>query len=221
MTARPRRGDRLQRREKSGLASCGVSTAVGSSRMRMRASRYRALSISTRWRSPTDRSRRPARQGSTDQAVVAASWRRQFLSAGLAWSWRHDQQALRAQRDVFQHGQVFGQREVLMHHADTGAEWRPGLTPAVNAFAVDQHRRPHRPGNGRTECSSASSCPRRSPPARQAPRRVEASGKHSSLAARVPKRLVTPRNARYWFAIHDGTRLPARRARTTTSAQCR
>ncbi len=33
--------------------SCGVSTAVGSSRIRMRAPRTRALRISTRWRSPT------------------------------------------------------------------------------------------------------------------------------------------------------------------------
>ena len=35
--------------------SCGVSTAVGSSRIRMRAPRTRAFKISTRWRSPTVR----------------------------------------------------------------------------------------------------------------------------------------------------------------------
>ena len=35
--------------------SCGVRTAVGSSRIRIFAPRYRALTISTRWRSPTDR----------------------------------------------------------------------------------------------------------------------------------------------------------------------
>ena len=39
----------------SAVVSCGVSTAVGSSRIRMRASRKSALRISTRWRSPTDR----------------------------------------------------------------------------------------------------------------------------------------------------------------------
>ena len=37
----------------SASLSCGVSTAVGSSRIRMRAPRYSALRISTRWRSPT------------------------------------------------------------------------------------------------------------------------------------------------------------------------
>ncbi|MCY1211571.1 hypothetical protein D9M72_232850 [compost metagenome] len=39
----------------SASLSCGVSTAVGSSRIRMRAPRYSALRISTRWRSPTER----------------------------------------------------------------------------------------------------------------------------------------------------------------------
>jgi hypothetical protein len=38
------------------LGLCGVSTAVGSSRIRMRAPRYSALRISSRWRSPTGRS---------------------------------------------------------------------------------------------------------------------------------------------------------------------
>ena len=38
----------------SASLSCGVSTAVGSSRIRMRAPRYSAFRISTRWRSPTD-----------------------------------------------------------------------------------------------------------------------------------------------------------------------
>ncbi len=38
----------------SDSTSLGVSTAVGSSRIRMRAPRTRALRISTRWRSPTD-----------------------------------------------------------------------------------------------------------------------------------------------------------------------
>jgi len=39
---------------KSDSASCGVSTAVGSSRIRTRASRVSALRISTRCRSPTE-----------------------------------------------------------------------------------------------------------------------------------------------------------------------
>jgi hypothetical protein len=45
----------------SASLSCGVSTAVGSSRIRMRAPRYSAFRISTRWRSPTDRRRRAHR----------------------------------------------------------------------------------------------------------------------------------------------------------------
>ena len=36
--------------------SCGVNTAVGSSKIRMRAPRYRAFKISKRWRSPTAKS---------------------------------------------------------------------------------------------------------------------------------------------------------------------
>ena len=39
----------------SSRVSCGVSTAVGSSRMRTSAWRYRALRISTRCRNPTGR----------------------------------------------------------------------------------------------------------------------------------------------------------------------
>jgi hypothetical protein len=51
----------------SASLSCGVSTAVGSSRIRMRAPRYSALRISTRWRSPTD-SAADQRVGATGQA---------------------------------------------------------------------------------------------------------------------------------------------------------
>ena len=55
MTARP--GATIWRSvSNSASLSCGVSTAVGSSRISTRAPRYSALRISTRWRSPTDRS---------------------------------------------------------------------------------------------------------------------------------------------------------------------
>ncbi len=40
--------------ENSWSLSCGVRTVVGSSRIRMRAPRYRAFRISTRWRSPSE-----------------------------------------------------------------------------------------------------------------------------------------------------------------------
>ena len=70
---------------KSDSLSCGVSTAVGSSRIRMRAPRLRpkatsALRISTRWRSPTESS--PTRaSGSTARPKSRAA----CSSAARAW----------------------------------------------------------------------------------------------------------------------------------------
>ena len=52
--------------------SCGVSTAVGSSKIRMRAPRYSAFRISTRWRSPTD-SRPTSASGSTPRPKRCAT----------------------------------------------------------------------------------------------------------------------------------------------------
>ena len=45
-----------RRLSNSSSTSCGTSTAVGSSRMMMRAPRNSTFRISTRWRSPTPRS---------------------------------------------------------------------------------------------------------------------------------------------------------------------
>ena len=67
----------------SASASSGVSTAVGSSRIRIRAPRYSAFRISTRWRSPTDRlptrasgaTCRPKRAPTASRRVRAASLR--------------------------------------------------------------------------------------------------------------------------------------------------
>ena len=73
-------------------ASCAVSTAVGSSRIRIRASLYSALRISTRWHSPTDRSDTRAsgstfrpnfRDSSTSLARPAARLERNFQSGSV------------------------------------------------------------------------------------------------------------------------------------------
>ena len=50
---------------KSATASCGVSTAVGSSMIRIRASRYSAFRISTRCCSPTESCQIFARGGTS------------------------------------------------------------------------------------------------------------------------------------------------------------
>ena len=77
---------------KSASVSCGVSTAVGSSRMRMRAPRNSAFRISSRWRSPTGSSLtsassftcRPVSRISTSSLArtsARATFRRQLGSA--------------------------------------------------------------------------------------------------------------------------------------------
>ena len=62
--ARPSPCEPLQRTTKSWSASCGVSTAVGSSRIRSFGSCSRQRTISMRWRSPTE-SRHTSRLGSS------------------------------------------------------------------------------------------------------------------------------------------------------------
>ena len=62
-------------------ASCGVSTAVGSSSTSTRAPRYSALRISTRWRSPTDRSATRASGSTTSPACCATATSRARAAA--------------------------------------------------------------------------------------------------------------------------------------------
>ena len=77
-----------RRMRPSSSASPGVSTAVGSSRIRMRASRQSAFRISTRWRSPIESCQtgrlgsvaRPNRSASSPTADSTA-WRRTMRSA--------------------------------------------------------------------------------------------------------------------------------------------
>ena len=60
-----------RRTSPSSTASCGVSTAVGSSRIKTLASRHSALRISTRWRSPIE-SCQTGRAGSASKPKRAA-----------------------------------------------------------------------------------------------------------------------------------------------------
>jgi hypothetical protein len=87
----------------------------------MRAPRYSALRISTRWRSPTDRL--PTRaSGSTCRPKLLRH--RQQLGARGAAAREGLPQRLGAQHHVVQHAQVVGQREVLVHHADARRQRR-------------------------------------------------------------------------------------------------
>ena len=115
--------------------SCGVSTAVGSSRIRMRAPRNSALRISRRWRSPTGscstgRSSRTCRPLSLHQRFEA----RAHLRARVG----QPPVRLGAEQDVVERGKRLDQHEVLVHHADAQ---RDGLVRAADlrglAFDLD------------------------------------------------------------------------------------
>ena len=107
---------------KSSRASCGVSTAVGSSRIRTRASRCRALRISTRCCSPTESCQILAR-GSTASPKYSASTCDARLERLAV---EHEAPvALVAERDVLGHGERLHEAEVLVHHAHAARERVP------------------------------------------------------------------------------------------------
>jgi hypothetical protein len=95
--------------------SCGVSTAVGSSRIRMRAPRYRVLRISSRWRSPTDRSATSASRSTRSPVDVHQG---DQLATHLRLGLVQQHMRLGAEHHVLQRGQRIDQHEVLVHHAD-------------------------------------------------------------------------------------------------------
>ena len=105
----------------SASTSCGVRTAVGSSRMRIRAPRYSAFRISTRWRSPTDK---------IGDACIRVHGQTELLrslqqfGASLAPARQRPPERLGADQNVIENGKIVGQREVLMHHADAGSQRR-------------------------------------------------------------------------------------------------
>ena len=105
----------VARMRKSWSVSCGVSTALGSSRIRILAPRNSTFRISTRCCSPTDRSA-ILRVGIDRKPVLA----RQPLELGARRGEAAGQQrpALGAQHQVLQHGEGVDQHEMLVDHAD-------------------------------------------------------------------------------------------------------
>ena len=139
-------------------ASCGVSTPVGSSRIRMRAPRNSAFRISTRCCTPTGRL--GDRRVEVDLEAVVALERRD-LGARARGAVGEREAALGAEQQVLQHRERLDQHEVLVDHADAGAD---RVLRACGSGAPG--RRPgwcrDRPDRSRRGCSSASTCRRRS-----------------------------------------------------------
>ena len=120
----------------SSSISCGVSTAVGSSKIRYFASLARAFKISTRCCTPTGQLL--DQRVRVDLQPIAL---RQLTdrTPGLP----HVQQAgpavLPAQDQVLGHGEHLDEHEVLMHHADAGGDRLLGVA-ADMLDAVDDDR---------------------------------------------------------------------------------
>ena len=125
----------LRRRAKISSVSCGVSTAVGSSSTSMRASRYRALRISTRCCCPTDRRCRPLRRGRARSRTG-----RQLgdsLVRLVPVKERPAGHRFRAEDDVLGDRQHRHEHEVLVDHADAasdGIRWPRD----IDGLAVEQ-----------------------------------------------------------------------------------
>ncbi len=102
----------------SSSVSCGVSTAVGSSKTSTFASRDRALMISTRCCTPTGRSSTLA-SGSMSKPK-RAEISRTFARAASRSSRPAARGLLVAEHDVLGHREDGDEHEVLVHHADAG-----------------------------------------------------------------------------------------------------
>ena len=165
----------------------GVSTAVGSSRTRMRASPVERLEDLDPLL-PADRSRRRApridrrgRSGLELAHTARAPRRRSGKAAGV--------RRLDGEHDVLGHGQRRDQHEVLVHHADAERRSRPSASrgctglPAITIW-------PSSAGTSRRGGSSASSCRRRSRRASAWTSPSRRSKSMSSLATVPGKRLV-------------------------------
>ena len=198
----PARSSRMIRNRSS--VSPGVSTAVGSSRTSTLASRSSALMISTRCCTPTGRS---STQGVGVDPQAEPLGQLEHLAARApvapveqaeAGSRRAGPPAhrLAAERDVLGDGEDRHQHEVLVHHADPGADRVLGRADARPACRRPGSR-PRRAGSARTGRSSAWSCPRRSRRAGRGSRRAATTRSMWSLATRLPKRLVMPRSSSF------------------------
>ena len=152
------RARRLRSVANSCSVSCGVSTAVGSSRIRMRAPRYSAFRISSRWRSPTGSS-------STErvEAHLQAAVAHQRLQLGACLRARGGQMpaGLGAEQHVVECAEGVDQHEVLVHHADAERD-RVARVADLHGLAVDLDRPAVGADQSRTGSTSACSCRRRS-----------------------------------------------------------
>ena len=118
---------RLRMIPNSSPASCGVSTAVGSSRMRMSAPRKSAFRISTRCSGP-DRDRAHERGRVDDEPELLRQLAHARLRPALV---EEDLVArLHPEDDVLGHGHHRDEHEVLVHHPDPGLDRIAGRAEA-------------------------------------------------------------------------------------------
>ncbi len=127
---------------------------------------------------------------------------------------------LHAEHDVLRDGEHRHQHEVLVHHADPGADRVLGR-PDRDGLAVDAGSLPRRAGPARRGCSSAWSCRPRSRRAGRGSRPGATLRSMWSLATRLPKRFVMPRSSSStpvlcWCSRRR--RLPPRRCRPAGAA---
>ena len=118
----------------SPSTSCGVSTAVGSSRISTSAPRYSALRISTRCCSPTDRVQTAA-AGSIGQPILVGERDQPFVDGPAVFQQGGAGRRL-AQHDVLGHGERLDQHEVLVDHAEArrrSRRPRSGMRPVCRA----------------------------------------------------------------------------------------
>ena len=176
---------------KNSVTSCGVSTAVGSSKMSTLAERNSTLMISTRCWMPTGISSMMA-LGSTLSPCWALIVRHLLARLGEVETVERAHR-LDAEHDVFGDREHRHQHEVLMHHADAGAD---GVAGAVEAgrLAVDEDLALVRPVEAgehvhQRRLAGAVLAQEAENLARADVRLME------SLATRSPKRLVMPRSS--------------------------
>ncbi len=116
--------------------SCGVSTAVGSSRISTCAWRRRALTISTRCCTPTGRFFTSSSGGATNPYRLD---RVSHVPPGPAPVQQPDPRvrALDPERDVLRDGEDRDQHEMLVHHSDARGD-RIGRPAEVDGLVVDE-----------------------------------------------------------------------------------
>ena len=173
-------------------ASCGVSTPVGSSRIRMRRRGNSAFRISTRCCTP-DRQVADRRVEIDLQPVLALE--RCELGA------RARRSPARAARPPSAPSSTFSstvngldQHEMLVDHADAGRD-RVLRASWIGAACRRSGSRRCRPGRSRRGSSSASTCRRRSRRRCRGSCRPGRRGRCRRLAWTAPKRLSMPRSS--------------------------